>query len=89
MEERENNIMLSATSKLNGALTSDLYIPVKMSEYRQLVHDCTDMAAQLKIAEKETSHYCSQLYDKRCRIDELTAEVKELKKRLEAKEAEE
>lgn len=87
MEERENNIMLAATSKLNSGKTSDLYIPVKMSEYRQLVRACTDIAAQLKIAEKEASHYCSELYDKRRRIDELTAEVKELKKRLEAKEA--
>lgn len=87
MEERENNIMLAATSKLNCGKTSDLYIPVKMSEYRQLVRECTDIAAQLKIAEKEASHYCSELYDKRRRIDELTAEVKELKKRLEDKEA--
>lgn len=36
MEERKINIMLNATAELNRKETDDIYIPIRLSEYRKL-----------------------------------------------------
>lgn len=81
--ERAENIMFNATAELNRKAEGDIYIPIRASEYRELIERAAYLKADLKLAEKESSHYCSEAYLKSRRIDELTAEVADLKKKLE------
>lgn len=86
--ERSVNIMLNATAELNRKETEDLFIPVRASEYRELIRDNADLAAQVKIAEKEAVNFGSESFRRGERIAELKEEVAELKKKLaEVKEA--
>lgn len=88
MNEREVEIMVSATELLNKGKTEDFYIPVKTSEYRKLIRDNADLAAQVKIAEKEAVNFGSESFRRGERIAELKEEIAELKKKLaEVKEA--
>lgn len=88
MEEREVNIMVNTTAQLNFKKQDDLYIPVKMSEYRQLVHDCADLAAQITAKEEERLSASSERWHLRNMVDKQEAKIAELEKKLaEVKEA--
>lgn len=83
-----DSIMVEAITNINVNRTDDLYIPVKMSEYRQLVHDCADLAVQLKAAEDERLTASSERWHLRSLCDKQEKEIAELKKKLdEVKEA--
>lgn len=82
MEERTVNIMLNATAEINRKETEDIYLPIRSSEYRDLIRDNADLAAQVKIAEKEAVNFGSESFRRGERIAELKEEVAELKEEI-------
>lgn len=88
MEERKINIMLNATAELNRKENEDLYIPVRASEYRDLIRSFYEADAAREKAETRAINYGSESYRQGERIKELEAELADLQKKLaEAKEA--
>lgn len=88
MEERTVNIMLNATAELNRKEKEDLYIPVRASEYRELIHRVYEAEAAREIAENKAINYGSESYRQGERIKELEAEIADLRQKLaEVKEA--
>ena len=88
MEERTVNIMLNATAELNRKETEDIYIPVRSSEYRELIHRVYEAEAAREIAENKAINYGSESYRQGERIKELEAEIADLRQKLaEVKEA--
>ena len=88
MEERTVNIMLNATAELNRKENEDLYIPVRASEYRDLIRSFYEADAAREKAETRAINYGSESYRQGERIKELEAELADLRQRLaEVKEA--
>lgn len=88
MEERTVNIMLNATAELNRKEKEDLYIPVRTSEYRNLVRGYHAMKAQVEIANHKATNYGAESFRKGERIKELETLVADLRQKLaEVKEA--
>lgn len=88
MEERTVNVMLNATAELNRKETEDLYIPVRASEYRDLIRSFYEADAAREKAETRAINSGAAAYDKSKRIKELEAEIADLRQKLaEAKEA--
>ena len=82
MEERTVNIMLNATAELNRKETEDIYIPVRASEYRDLIRSFYEADAAREKAETRAINYGSESYRQGERIKELEAELAELQKKL-------
>ena len=88
MEERTVNIMLNATAELNRKETDDIYIPIRSSEYRDLIRSFYEADAAREKAETRAINYGSESYRQGERIKELEAELADLRKKLaEVKEA--
>lgn len=88
MEERTVNIMLNATAELNRKETEDIYIPIRSSEYRDLIRAFYDADAAREKAETRAINYGSESYRQGERIKELEAEIADLRQKLaEVKEA--
>ena len=88
MEERTVNIMLNATAELNRKENEDLYIPVRASEYRDLIRSFYEADAAREKAETRAINYGSESYRQGERIKELEAELADLRQKLaEVKEA--
>lgn len=88
MEEREVSIMLNATADLNRKETEDIYIPIRSSEYRDLIRAFYDADAAREKAETRAINYGSESYRQGERIKELEAELADLRQKLaEVKEA--
>lgn len=88
MEERKVNIMLNTTAELNRKETEDIYIPIRSSEYRDLIRAFYDADAAREKAETRAINYGSESYRQGERIKELEAELADLRKKLaEVKEA--
>lgn len=88
MEKRTVNIMLNATAELNRKETEDLYIPVRASEYRDLIRSFYEADAAREKAETRAINYGSENYRQGEQIKELKALVDDLRKKLaEVKEA--
>lgn len=88
MEERTVNIMLNATAELNRKENEDLYIPVRASEYRDLIRSFYEADAAREKAETRAINYGSESYRQGERIKELEAELADLRKKFaEVKEA--
>lgn len=88
MEERTVNIMLNATAELNRKETDDIYIPIRSSEYRDLIRAFYDADAAREKAETRAINYGSESYRQGERIKELEAELADLRQKLaEVKEA--
>ena len=88
MEERKANIMLNATAELNRKETDDIYIPIRSSEYRDLIRSFYEADAAREKAETRAINYGSESYRQGERIKELEAELADLRNKLaEVKEA--
>lgn len=88
MEERTVNIMLNATAELNRKETEDIYLPIRSSEYRDLIRSFYEADAAREKAETRAINYGSESYRKGERIKELEAELADLRQKLaEVKEA--
>nr|DAH93669.1 MAG TPA: sensory box protein [Caudoviricetes sp.] len=88
MEERTVNIMLNATAELNCKETDDIYIPIRSSEYRDLIRAFYEADAAREKAETRAINYGSESYRQGERIKELEAEIADLRQKLaEVKEA--
>lgn len=88
MEERKVSIMLNATAELNRKETEDIYIPIRSSEYRDLIRAFYDADAAREKAETRAINYGSESYRQGERIKELEAEIADLRQKLaEVKEA--
>lgn len=88
MEERTVNIMLNATAELNRKETDDIYIPIRSSEYRDLIRAFYEADAAREKAETRAINYGSESYRQGERIKELEAEIADLRQKLaEVKEA--
>ena len=88
MEERTVNIMLNATAELNRKETEDIYLPIRSSEYRDLIRSFYEADAAREKAETRAINYGSESYRKGERINELEAELADLRQKLaEVKEA--
>ena len=88
MEERTVNIMLNATAELNRKETEDIYIPIRSSEYRDLIRAFYEADAEREKAETRAINNGAAAYDKGKRIKELEAEIADLRQKLaEVKEA--
>ena len=88
MEERKVNIMINATAELNRKETEDIYIPIRSSEYRDLIRSVYEADAAREKAETRAINYGSESYRQGERIKELEAELADLRKKLaEVKEA--
>ena len=88
MEERKINIMLNATAELNRKETDDIYIPIRSSEYRDLIRAFYDADAAREKAETRAINYGSESYRQGERIKELEAEIADLRQKIaEIKEA--
>lgn len=88
MEERKVSIMLNATAELNRKETDDIYIPVRSSEYRDLIRAFYEADAAREKAETRAINYGSESYRQGERIKELEAELADLRQKLaEVKEA--
>ena len=68
----EINIMLTATAQLNEDEEKDVFIPVRTSEYRELV----ELATTYKIKYEEAN---TQYWNEQSRIRELETQLKEIK----------
>lgn len=66
------NIMLTATAQLNKGEEKDVFIPVRTSEYRELV----EIATTYKIKHEEAN---ARYWEGQSRIRELEAQLKEIK----------
>lgn len=82
MEERKVSIMLNATAELNRKETEDIYLPIRSSEYRDLIHSFYEADAARDKFETRAIKYGSENYRQGERIKELEAEIAELKKKL-------
>lgn len=82
MEERKVNIMLNATADLNRKETEDIYIPIRSSEYRDLIRSFYEADAAREKAETRAINYGSESYRQGERIKELEAELADLQKKL-------
>lgn len=88
MEERKVSIMLNATAELNRKETDDIYIPIRSSEYRDLIRAFYEADAAREKAEIRAINYGSESYRQGERIKELEAEIADLRQKLaEVKEA--
>lgn len=88
MEERKVSIMLNATAELNRKETEDIYIPIRSSEYRDLIRAFYEADAAREKAETRAINYGSESYRQGERIKELEAEIADLRQKLaEVKEA--
>ena len=88
MEERKVNIMINATAELNRKETEDIYIPIRSSEYRDLIRSFYEADAAREKAETRAINYGSESYRQGERIKELEAELADLRQKLaDAKEA--
>lgn len=88
MEERTVNIMLNATAELNRKETEDIYLPIRSSEYRDLIRSFYEADAAREKAETRAINYGSESYRQGERIKELEAEIADLRQKLaEVKEA--
>lgn len=88
MEERTVNIMLNATAELNRKETEDIYLPIRSSEYRDLIRSFYEADAAREKAETRANNYGSENYLQGEQIKELKALVDDLRKKLaEVKEA--
>ena len=88
MEERTVNIMLNATAELNRKETEDIYLPIRSSEYRDLIRSFYEADAAREKAETRAINYGSERYRQGERIKELEAELANLRQKLaEVKEA--
>ncbi len=88
MEERTVNIMLNATAELNRKETEDIYLPIRSSEYRDLIRSFYEADAAREKAETRAINYGSESYRQGERIKELEAELANLRQKLaEVKEA--
>lgn len=88
MEERKINIMLNATAELNRKEKEDLYIPVRASEYRDLIRSFYEADAAREKAETRAINYGSESCRQGEQIKELKALVADLRQKLaEVKEA--
>lgn len=88
MEERKVNMMLNATAELNRKETEDIYIPIRSSEYRDLIRSFYEADAAREKAETRAINYGSESYRQGERIKELEAELADLRNKLaEVKEA--
>lgn len=68
----EMNIMLTATAQLNEGEKKDVFIPVRTSEYRELV----ELATTYKMKYDEMTGRYWNAHDK---ISELEEQIKEIK----------
>ena len=68
----EINIMLTATAQLNEGEKKDVFIPVRTSEYRELV----ELATTYKIKYEEAN---TQYWNGQSRIRELEIQLEEIK----------
>ena len=68
----EMNIMLTATAQLNKDEEKDVFIPVRTSEYRELV----ELATTYKIKYEEAN---TQYWNGQSRIRELETQLREIK----------
>lgn len=82
MEERTVNIMLNATAELNRKETEDIYIPIRSSEYRDLIRSYYEADAAREKAETRAINYGSESYRQGERIKELEAELADLRQKL-------
>ena len=82
MEERTVNIMLNATAELNRKETEDIYIPIRSSEYRDLIRSYYEADAAREKAETRAINYGSESYRQGERIKELEAEIADLRQKL-------
>lgn len=88
MEERTVNIMLNATAELNRKETEDIYLPIRSSEYRDLIRSFYEADAAREKAETRAINYGSESYRQGERIKMLEAELADLRQKLaEVKEA--
>lgn len=88
MEEHTVNIMLNATAELNRKETEDIYLPIRSSEYRDLIRSFYEADAAREKAETRAINYGSENYRQGEQIKELKALVDDLRKNLaEVKEA--
>ena len=62
MEERKINIMLNATAELNRKETEDIYLPIRSSEYRDLIRSFYEADAAREKAETRAINYGSENY---------------------------
>ncbi len=82
MEERTVNIMLNATAELNRKETEDIYLPIRSSEYRDLIRSFYEADAAREKAETRAINYGSESYRQGERIKELEAELADLKQKI-------
>lgn len=82
MEERTVNIMLNATAELNRKETEDIYLPIRSSEYRDLIRSFYEADAEREKAEARAINNGAAAYDKSKRIKELEAEIADLRQKL-------
>lgn len=82
MEERTVNIMLNATAELNRKETEDIYIPIRSSEYRDLIRAFYEADAEREKAETRAINNGAAAYDKGKRIEKLEAEIADLRQKL-------
>lgn len=82
MEERKVSIMLNATAELNRKETEDIYIPIRSSEYRDLIRAFYEADAEREKAESRAINNGAAAYDKSKRIKELEAELSDLRQKL-------
>lgn len=82
MEERKVSIMLNATAELNRKETEDIYIPIRSSEYRDLIRSFYEADAEREKAEARAINNGAEAYDRGKRIKELEAEIADLRQKL-------
>lgn len=82
MEERKVSIMLNATAELNRKETEDIYIPIRSSEYRDLIRAFYEADAEREKAEARAINNGAAAYEKGKRIKELEAEIADLRQKL-------
>lgn len=69
---KEMNIMLTATAQLNKDEAKDVFIPVRTSEYRELV----ELATTYKMKYEEVN---TQYWNEQSKIRELETQLREIK----------
>lgn len=82
MEESKVSIMLNATAELNRKETEDIYIPIRSSEYRDLIRSFYEADAEREKAEARAINNGAAAYDKSKRIVKLEAELADLRQKL-------
>lgn len=82
MEERKVSIMLNATAELNRKEMEDIYLPIRSSEYRDLIRAFYEADAEREKAEDRAINNGAAAYEKGKRIKELEAEIADLRQKL-------